>query len=183
MRLPSKRFKDITNQNYNNLLAIDFRYTKNGKSYWSFKCKCGNIKTMEMSSIINGKRKSCGCLYKTDPKITVLNLLYNSYKKSAEKRNIYFDITKEDFEFFTNKNCFYCDRSKSNVKKYGRNKFYYNGIDRVDNNHGYSIANIVACCYMCNRAKSVVDYDDFYKWIEKTYLNLKDKGIYEPRIG
>ena len=35
------------------------------------------------------------------------------------------------------------------------------GLDRVDNEKGYSIDNVVTCCEQCNVAKSTQTYEDF----------------------
>lgn len=41
----------------------------------------------------------------------------------------------------------------------------YNGIDRIDNQKGYSLDNVVACCRICNNAKSDMTVHEFHSWI------------------
>lgn len=41
------------------------------------------------------------------------------------------------------------------------------GIDRLDNNKGYSPNNVVTCCFQCNRAKNNKDAKDFINWAIK----------------
>lgn len=77
---------------------------------------------------------------------------YNIYKKGAKKRNLEFDLTKEEFYELTRQSCFYCG-----------NLINYNGIDRVDSSEGYSLKNCVPCCDVCNKMK--LDYDLKF-WIE-----------------
>ena len=57
----------------------------------------------------------------------------------------------------------------------GYNGIYiYNGIDRIDNNKGYTIDNIVPCCHICNQAKSSFTLQEFQDWIEKVYQNKQN---------
>ena len=67
---------------------------------------------------------------------------YNIYKKNAKKRNIDFQLTKEEFYNITSQPCHYCGNLQS-----------YNGIDRIDSNGSYIIANCVPCCEICNKMK------------------------------
>lgn len=78
---------------------------------------------------------------------------------SNRKRNIEFNLNKKDFVKWWNsqeKICYYCKRSiedvlRDNDKTKIRAKRLT--IDRVDNNKGYEINNIVLCCYRCNSIK------------------------------
>lgn len=71
-----------------------------------------------------------------------LNRAYYSYKVGAIKRGYAFLITFEEFIKFKNNKCFYCGECISGV-----------GMDRLDNNKGYEIDNIVSCCKICNFMK------------------------------
>lgn len=55
--------KDITNMHFDRLIAIKpVGKTKDGGIVWECKCECNNIVSVEASSLLNGKTKSCGCL-------------------------------------------------------------------------------------------------------------------------
>lgn len=56
----SKR-KDYTGQKYNRMMALSYSHTRNGHSYWKCVCECGNHRTVQVRSIVNGNTKSCGC--------------------------------------------------------------------------------------------------------------------------
>ena len=43
----------------------------------------------------------------------------------------------------------------------------YNGIDRKDNNLGYTPKNVVPCCSVCNFAKKNMPFDAFMAWIAR----------------
>lgn len=47
-----------------------------------------------------------------------------------------------------------------------------NGIDRIDNNKGYTIDNVVPCCKMCNQAKNDYTLQEFQDWVEKIYNKM-----------
>lgn len=58
--------KDITNYSKNNLTAIEYCYSKNGKPFWKFKCSCEENQFIICNawSVIREITKSCGCLRK-----------------------------------------------------------------------------------------------------------------------
>ena len=72
------------------------------------------------------------------------------YKTRSKERNISFQLTKKQFISFWQKNCHYCGSKIETI-----------GIDRVDNNKGYLIDNIVACCRTCNSIKNNRTLDEF----------------------
>ena len=51
--------------------------------------------------------------------------------------------------------------------------FLYNGIDRKNNNMGYTYTNSVSCCKLCNQAKNSLSIKEFYDHIQ---LILNNKG-------
>ncbi len=75
---------------------------------------------------------------------------YDKYKYRAKEKNICFDIDKHKFEELINSNCYYCNFDEGNI-----------GIDRLNNNLGYSIKNIVPCCKICNYMKNKNSIDVF----------------------
>jgi hypothetical protein len=62
--------KDITNQRFGKLIAIEPHHQDKYNSWWWLcKCDCGGEKVVKGSNLIRKDTKSCGCLYKTS-KIT-----------------------------------------------------------------------------------------------------------------
>ena len=59
------QIKDLTNMRFGRLTAIKI-VGKNKYNYseWLCKCDCGNEKITNVSSLLNGSTKSCGCLQK-----------------------------------------------------------------------------------------------------------------------
>ena len=53
---------DLTGQRFNKLLVLERDMTKiGGKAYWICKCDCGNIKSINGTSLRSGATSSCGC--------------------------------------------------------------------------------------------------------------------------
>lgn len=91
------------------------------------------------------------------------NKIFYMYRNEAKRRGFSFLISKEEFEKFIDKNCYYCDRAPENNCSVFKNHkpFIYNGIDRKDNSIGYVIDNIVTCCKWCNTRKKKKSYNNF----------------------
>lgn len=107
----------------------------------------------------------------------------HDYDKSAKKRSFYnykrkeFDGSLDDFLKLVTKNCFYCgcepdSITSSDIRKHGIGAFKHLGLDRVDNDKGYSLNNVVPCCFQCNNAKWSYEIDVFKNWVIKVYKNL-----------
>lgn len=105
-----------------------------------------------------------------------LSTLYLVYKKGAAKRGYEFSLTKEEFAGFTKRDCWYCGRKPAQIKRHypakNGNYYIYNGIDRVDNNKGYVLANCIPCCGTCNRMKNVLPGDVFISHIREITEHL-----------
>ena len=146
------------------------KFIYKGKKYlcWECECKCGNIVYASASDLKTGHTTSCG---KCEDKAyrTGLNYLYGMYVRGARIRNLPFELTKELFNAIITQRCFYCGSKPEQILyKQGMQKpFTYNGIDRIDNNLGYEIGNVIPCCRFCNMAKGRHTFSEFEKWIKK----------------
>ena len=159
------------------LKKIQGRY-KGKSALYECKCKlCGRIFKKNSSYINNKKYKSCGCENRKigqKPGIASAKDIFTSYIRNAKNRNIKFEI---DFEYFleiSQKECFYCGVEPLHLSKISNNgEFYYNGIDRINNENVYSKNNIVTCCGQCNKMKMNLSYSDFIGLVEKIYNRIK----------
>jgi hypothetical protein len=92
---------------------------------------------------------------------------YNEYKHRAiYKINVEFEITNNEFNEIINKNCYICEKENSQT--------HTNGIDRIDNNKGYTIDNVECCCGECNYMKNSYNLNDFLNKCCMIYENTKD---------
>lgn len=154
---------------------------------WTCLCECGKIVLLTPSQLRCGHIKSCGCSLleyrsinaRKEKGYAAKTQIFLSYQIGAKERNLSWELSREYFIEITQKNCFYCGSPPNNISKRNSGDFIYNGIDRIDNNLGYSINNIVSCCKNCNRAKLEMSIDDFLSFIKKVYkysiLNERDK--------
>ena len=177
--------KDLSGIKINKLTVIRFIEYRKNKPVYECKCECGTVKEMPINYVV----KSCGCeLEKFRKEIlperaakrnertgVELNTILNSYKQRARKKKIAFDISKKDFEIIIKANCTYCGVEPENYVKLKskfikRDKYYYNGIDRVDNSIGYTYTNCVPCCEKCNKAKADMPANEFSAWMARMVL-------------
>lgn len=171
-----KKYHIKPGDKYGRLTCIRFDHIGNhNRSYFLFKCDCGNEKIILGSSVKSGNTKSCGC-YSMEVKQNkrlpenrgVIYQIILGYKHGAKERGYKWDLIIDQVVGIIQKPCYYCGNEKSNTKitKNYKEGYSYNGIDRLDNTKGYSIENCVPCCKQCNRAKGTMSFDEFIKWIK-----------------
>ena len=162
--------------------------TKSGMATWLCKCSCGNFIITTGARLRRGETRSCGCLQSEITKkrnhlskASDFTILLKQFKKQAKIRNIKWSLSDEQVRNLVNQPCFYCGiepkiYKKSNPKAYKVTTSYI-GIDRLNNNEGYTPENVVPCCSVCNYLKWTLSLDEFKKQITKIYkhLNLQDK--------
>lgn len=86
--------------------------------------------------------------YKSKPRLS-------SYRNGAAKRGLPFLLSQADFDALIEQSCHYCGHAGPN------------GIDRKDNDVGYSVGNCVSACLQCNYAKGSHKYEVFLEYIER----------------
>lgn len=159
--------------------------------YYVGRCSCGTIKCFRGSALTTGRVKSCGCLQRKIVATTLrkppgesgFTRLYRNYKRGAIKRNYEFNLTKNEVRQLTAAPCYYCGIAPSQImnnKTFGvteegikNSEYKYNGIDRMDNQLGYSLNNCVTCCGQCNVAKRSMSSNEFLNLILKIYNHRK----------
>lgn len=102
------------------------------------------------------------------------NALYGRYQYNAKKRGYDFALSHDEALHLFSSPCFYCGTSPRQIidKFQGNGSFVYNGIDRRDNAHGYTVANCVSCCKRCNWAKHDDDVEEFKAWVRRVYEHM-----------
>lgn len=182
------RFIDLTGRKFGRLIVIKRSLPNNkwNKTMWLCKCDCGTKKSILGKSLTckTEPTKSCGCINaelcrsgvksKKELGFANFNALFLKYKALARKHKRKFELTKKQFKEITQQDCYYCGGKPKNIMDTKRfnGEYVYNGIDRIDNNKGYIIGNIVPCCFVCNVAKSNKTIKEFKNWIEKVYDNM-----------
>lgn len=85
---------------------------------------------------------------------------YEVYKSSAKLRGYDFEIDFELFSSILTQDCHYCGSKSSN------------GVDRANNDTGYTKENSLPCCKTCNLMKRDLPYNFFLAHIKTINNNL-----------
>ena len=147
---------------------------------WHCICDCGKEVIVAGGDLCHSRTESCGCKRKKTDDNPAARQVWYSYNYRARKVGQKLSIPKEQFYRLILNPCFYCGVSGSNVSKnkYNGAALPYNGLDRIDNNKGYTLNNSVPCCEMCNKAKRDLTQQEFLVWIKKAYLHSYGGEIY-----
>lgn len=195
--------RNLVGQNFGKLLVLEeetgnFKKRNRRGVTWKCQCICGQITYLQTATLISGHSKSCGCgelenkrnncnkgrilrsQARKDPKLQLAKWIFN--KNYADG-----DLQFDEFYIMSQQNCFYCNSEPLNDLKFcskiyteeykNASRFIYNGLDRVNNNLPHNKNNVVPCCKHCNFSKRNRDYNEFVRWIEKVYFNLKQKNL------
>ena len=183
------KFKDRVWERYWRLTVISQAERSETRKWirWNCKCDCGNKKIVFSDELSSWKSNSCWCLKKEILKNSWFQFRWNkdrkkqilkNYSNNSRFKKIGSTLTFEDIERLSYQNCYYCwqepnriieDRRCNTKSKWKISKEFIkiNWIDRIDSNLTYTKENTVSCCEICNRAKSTLTQEEFYKWIKK----------------
>jgi len=95
--------------------------------------------------------------------------VWRRYHINAKARGLVWELTEEQFDFITASPCHYCRVQPQTISEFKSGRFVYNGIDRKNTNLGYTLANVVPCCFLCNHAKGTTPYGQFITWLKRFY--------------
>jgi hypothetical protein len=157
-----------------------------GQAIWKFQCVgakngCRGLIEHESAYIVSGACKSCGCMRHILSSMTtslpfgmaLKNARFGSYKQSAKERGLVFELPFDLFHTLILNDCHYCGSAPLTFNAiehclYPDQKgIWLNGIDRKDNSLGYTIANSVSCCKICNLAKRNLPYEEFCAYLDR----------------
>ena len=142
-------------------------------------CDCGGSYSIKLSNTLknNGNFMCRQCYAIRDSanfdKHWGYKSAYQRIKKDAVAADRVFEIKVDDFRYLCQQNCYYCNSIPSNLITYrGKNSFtfryfMYSGLDRLNNDIGYTRQNVVPCCIICNRAKNSMPFKDFIDWLNR----------------
>lgn len=164
---------NLSGKTFSFLTVGDEYKSYKGAAQWRCTCVCGRIVWAPAAGLKNGNAKSCGCTKEISTagyKVPSFRV-YGLYKRRALRRDLAFELTREQFNELIRQNCTYCGVKPSTLLAAPHGgvcqNFSYNGVDRKDNLLGYTVENSVACCKICNRAKSDFSYDEFIAWLDR----------------
>jgi len=157
---------DMTGKCYGRLTVLSRAKSRKNRTRWLCKCDCGRLKTVTGKYLREGKTQSCGCIKREQqslpPTEASRNNLFRLYIAGAERRDLSFKLSLDDFIRLTSGDCYYCGSKPSSWHRASATTGYqFNGIDRRDNFRGYEIDNCVPCCTVCNRMKMALGEQEF----------------------
>lgn len=165
---------DITGQRFGRLVAIKPTNKRSGFSVvWECMCDCGKTCYINGSSLRRGHTESCGCLFLdkiTKPAgMANFNHTLDGMKRSARNRGYPWKLSRKEVKELITQPCHYClaepSNGSSDTHKQRNGLFLFNGLDRVDNDRGYCIDNVVPCCRTCNLMKRAMTQAEFMESI------------------
>jgi len=179
--------KDIKGKKFNKLTVVEFSHlNKTRHAMWKCKCDCGNETIAQSRLLINGTKKSCGCILNKTGKESLTwkgsgdlsRSYFSKTKREAESRNLEFNVTIDFlWEMFLkqNKKCSLsgeeiCFRSKVKTSDGTAS------LDRIDSSKGYTEDNVHWVHKNVNIMKWDLPVNRFLELVKKIYIN-KNLGI------
>lgn len=144
---------------------------------------CGHTRKFTGFQLRNNQQKckvcEAGLSFRKPLRTLAINNKMATYKSSAARRNLEFDLSKDQFELLIFGDCHYCGRVPQSEFKPPRNKsqkwrdeqVFVNGIDRIDNSIGYLVNNCSSCCWTCNKIKSAMSIQEWSKMVDLWFIN------------
>jgi hypothetical protein len=177
------KFIDLTGKIFGRLTVVRRRKKNNkwNQAVWICTCICSPTIQREFDGdLLRGRRTtSCGCFRREFRRLkegeASRNRLYRRYKTQADKE-LGFYLTIVEAEILFKGNCYYCGQLPNQIS-YAENmfgKYTYNGIDRRNNKVGYTVANCVSCCGICNHMKWILGEKEFIEHVRR--INEHTKG-------
>jgi len=128
-----------------------------GSKRWYCVCDCGNKKTvssgnLRLSERLN-RKSSCGCLW--------------GYKNPANRNRRV--VSNDEAAIHS---IWLEHRRRAHRKVGDTGEFRYNGLDRSNPQKGYTLDNVIPCCWQCNKTKGKLSHDDFIRYICRVTQHL-----------
>lgn len=173
-------------QRFGRLVVVAETKCKRGQRAWLCKCDCGGESTVSTSNLHN-TTKSCGCNwrvpYLTDDTAS-FRKVWAKYRANGRKRG--FHLTEAQVRELTSAPCHYCGAPPEQVAQaknpknpeYHPAPYKFNGIDRKDNEAGYTFANCLPACRTCNFLKGSLPYEEFIQRVIRVASHLKEAHGY-----
>ncbi len=174
-------FIDLSGRRFGRLTVLHKLPTRSwGSIVWRCKCECGNFASVDGSSLREGLTQSCGCLMRelvsknnTKPE-AARNKVWRMYKTHAKNLSLPLKLNAKQFNNLIFGNCHYCGLPPNRVSaSFAGNRVLCNGIDRLNSKLGYTKANCVSCCKVCNMMKKAYTLEFFLSHVKRIASNMR----------
>lgn len=179
---------DLTGQTFGRWVVLGKsgkkRYKSCAEYTWLCRCQCGAERAVRGSSLRSGFSSSCGCVRREQARsrrlanhLSLKNRLYRELRNRAKKFGRSFGLTFGEFEALILSPCYYCGTMPSHRREsdYSSPDFCHHGLDRVDNQKGYEVANVASCCKICNAMKSDMTEELFLYQVAKIHQVCQER--------
>lgn len=169
-----KKGDDLTGLKIGRILVVAPMGRDLKRTRWKIECSCGVKQDRLGAAIRKGRHQSCGgkrCKHLEKDRLTVLlNMVIHTYRKSARNNRRTFDLSRDEVQKLVLGDCRYCGAKPVPMQGFATTPSVKphpsNGIDRVNNELGYTMTNCVSCCGMCNKLKRELSENDFFAHIQ-----------------
>lgn len=175
LRCKNCRIPDLLGKRSGKLVVIKRIGRVNGSWRWLCQCDCGGTIELPSERIQKELSDHCGCLSqermggcRLPENMGAWNTLYCDYRCNGKNKD--FTLSKDEFLILCKQDCHYCGSQPKRLLR-GTLSVYFNGIDRKDNELGYTVENCVPCCTRCNFMKRSLSYEEFLETIRAIYQN------------
>ena len=157
------------------------------------RCSCGNEKEIVSRHVRTGAIKSCGCLridnVCKDPKIRAAQYVVTHSRHRGIHSKYGFHLTIDEVSSLIFQPCHYCgtlpakrNKLHSTERRFGLPMAPSHGLDRVDSSKGYTLGNVVTCCWDCNTAKLDMTVPEFVAFIRRiaNHMHLISDATGDP---
>lgn len=110
----------------------------------------------------------------------IKSVSFSTMVHSAALRNYTVEIEPTDYNCIVNKPCYICGKMPC-YDTDDMNKVHFNGIDRFNNDEGYTLSNVRSCCTTCNCLKRNYTFDATMQKLSQIYG--VSKGVYISMNG
>jgi hypothetical protein len=184
-KVNAKKYIIEVNKKYGPYLTIDEVVTQGKKSIermWNVVHVVTGKKHLMRPSYLNRVSKKYNeTLLRGNYQQGLKSYLFKQTIRNSKLRNHEFNLSFDDYINLIIGNCYYCGLNPPEVTNktlimrghVNEPPFFYNGIDRLNPNLGYSLDNCVTSCSICNYMKHTQQHDDFISQIRKITNHLK----------
>lgn len=164
------RYKSLIGKRFGSIVVLDdlIKDDTGVKFKLKIKCDCGREEYKGVFNLFNNKYTSCKICRTVglSSKYFIASFL-NRLKTTADVRNIEFNITLLQLDEIYEKQGGLCYYTGDKLVLPTPKKRSPLSVDRIDSSKGYTYDNVVLCIWEVNRAKHVMNIDDFIDMCHK----------------
>lgn len=175
---------DETGKRYGRLLVVARAANLRAYAAWDCVCDCGNKIVVRGACLRAGNSRSCGCARREALRAAnslprgeaAFRKALDNMRRQAAIRGIAWQLTDDEARSLCDLECDYCGAPPSNVASGVNGDYVYSGLDRLDSDGGYEMANVRPCCFDCNNAKRTMGICQFTEWVSRLSERMLGKA-------